>query len=270
MPHRPDVPCAGGCGKLLWRSITSLPVGQATCQDCRKKKRQDACEQCGGALRGEVKGRRYCSRICANRASGKLRDSGQRWCVCEICGEPYQRQGGWPTRTCSRACGVVLRRTVTGTLTASAKEKLLVSRIWIKPCSECGRTFVARQARTLTCSKACSYQRGKQSTIDRYHNDPTFRDQVLASSHGRRADKLGLGGGKVVLLTYLCERDRWRCGICHKPIRAKRGPMRPSIDHIVPLTCGGIHELANVQAAHYRCNLSKHNGGGGEQLLLIG
>lgn len=46
--------------------------------------------------------------------------------------------------------------------------------------------------------------------------------------------------------------------------------MRPSIDHIVPLSQGGTHELANVQLAHYRCNLSKNNRGSGEQLLLIG
>jgi 5-methylcytosine-specific restriction endonuclease McrA len=80
----------------------------------------------------------------------------------------------------------------------------------------------------------------------------------------------------AVLLTYLIKRDHGRCGICHQPVRAKTGPMRPSIDHIIPLVplrAGderGMHELANVQLAHLRCNLSKNNRGGGEQLLLVG
>jgi 5-methylcytosine-specific restriction endonuclease McrA len=92
---------------------------------------------------------------------------------------------------------------------------------------------------------------------------------VLAKAHARRADKLGLGS-KQVLLSYLIKRDRGRCGICHRPVRAKRGPMRPSIDHIIPLSKGGTHELENVQLSHYRCNESKGNRGSGEQLLLIG
>lgn len=35
MAKHPDIPCAGGCGKLLWRGTGSLPPGQATCRGCR-------------------------------------------------------------------------------------------------------------------------------------------------------------------------------------------------------------------------------------------
>lgn len=35
MPHKPDLPCAGDCGKLLWRGSTSLPEGEAMCRPCR-------------------------------------------------------------------------------------------------------------------------------------------------------------------------------------------------------------------------------------------
>lgn len=42
------------------------------------------------------------------------------------------------------------------------------------------------------------------------------------------------------------------------------------MDHVIPLTKGGNHELANVRLAHLRCNVSKGNRGGNEQLLLIG
>lgn len=36
MARVPDLPCAGTCGKLLWRSSTSLPEGQAMCRECRR------------------------------------------------------------------------------------------------------------------------------------------------------------------------------------------------------------------------------------------
>jgi hypothetical protein len=36
MVKRPDTPCAGGCGKLLWSGGTgSLPAGKRTCRECR-------------------------------------------------------------------------------------------------------------------------------------------------------------------------------------------------------------------------------------------
>ena len=104
---------------------------------------------------------------------------------------------------------------------------------------------------------------------ERYYTNPKYRDGVLASGHARRAHKLGLGNVRVTL-TYLIQRDKGRCGICGGVVRAKRGPMRPSIDHITPLASGGRHELSNVQLSHYRCNLSKNKRGGGEQLLLLG
>ena len=99
----------------------------------------------------------------------------------------------------------------------------------------------------------------------RYYRDAEFRDSVLDLSHGRRADKLGLRSRKVAL-SYLADRDNWTCGICHRRVR----PGQESIDHIVPLSKGGSHELSNVQLAHRRCNYQKGNRGHGDQLLLVG
>lgn len=35
------------------------------------------------------------------------------------------------------------------------------------------------------------------------------------------------------------------------------GPMRPSVDHIIPLAKGGPHDWDNVQVAHIICNSAK-------------
>lgn len=57
----------------------------------------------------------------------------------------------------------------------------------------------------------------------------------------------------------ICERDGWICGICGEPVPevAYPDPLSPSIDHIIPLDKGGLHEPKNVQLAHLRCNLRK-------------
>lgn len=37
MPRKPDTPCAGGCGKLLWRGTGSRPAGERKCRECRSR-----------------------------------------------------------------------------------------------------------------------------------------------------------------------------------------------------------------------------------------
>jgi 5-methylcytosine-specific restriction endonuclease McrA len=77
MPRRPSVPCAGGCGKFLWLSPTSLPPGRSTCQPCRRAnpqvtprvyqprpQRTGACLRCGGSFSTPYDRQRYCSSRC--------------------------------------------------------------------------------------------------------------------------------------------------------------------------------------------------------------
>jgi 5-methylcytosine-specific restriction endonuclease McrA len=56
------------------------------------------------------------------------------------------------------------------------------------------------------------------------------------------------------------ERDEWTCGLCRLPVDpglAWPHPMSASVDHILPLSQGGSHTLANVQCAHLSCNCAK-------------
>ncbi len=46
------------------------------------------------------------------------------------------------------------------------------------------------------------------------------------------------------------------CAICGKPIRDMKDC---TIDHIIPLSHGGLTTLENCQLAHRRCNLAKGN-----------
>lgn len=64
-------------------------------------------------------------------------------------------------------------------------------------------------------------------------------------------------------------RDDWRCGICGEAIDPQaKWPDQwcASLDHIVPVSQGGSHTYANVQAAHWWCNTMK---GADESFTLI-
>jgi len=65
----------------------------------------------------------------------------------------------------------------------------------------------------------------------------------------------------------ICERDRWICQLCGKPVDPTLKspyPLSKSIDHIIPLQPRpgepkGTDEPSNVQLAHIVCNISKGN-----------
>ncbi|WP_371287153.1 HNH endonuclease [Mycobacteroides abscessus] len=69
------------------------------------------------------------------------------------------------------------------------------------------------------------------------------------------------------------ERDGYRCHICRKKVRTDvvvPHPRAATVDHLIPLACGGTHEMANCRTACFLCNAVKGDRGGGEQLMLVG
>lgn len=55
-------------------------------------------------------------------------------------------------------------------------------------------------------------------------------------------------------------RDDGNCWICALPVDfalAYPNPLSRSLDHVIPLSKGGPHTMANVALAHLRCNISK-------------
>ncbi|ADB76163.1 hypothetical protein Gobs01_01902 [Geodermatophilus obscurus DSM 43160] len=79
MARKPDTPCAGGCGRLLWGTSTSLPPGERVCQRCRRARknaepdeaRPEACGYCAEPFTSKRRGVGLwswcCSRTCARR-----------------------------------------------------------------------------------------------------------------------------------------------------------------------------------------------------------
>lgn len=80
---------------------------------------------------------------------------------------------------------------------------------------------------------------------DKKHNSP-------ASRRARR---------KGVFVEHIDKRKLWMqyqgiCGLCLQPVKLAR----TTIDHIIPISQGGLHEYANVQPAHSLCNYVKGDG----------
>lgn len=229
----------------------------------------DHCMTCGGDLPQPTRPgppRKYCSVVCREEAKRKrlgntrakaryaqyrdrviaenaVKYAGAR---CEHCGgAPQWTDLGVPRRFCSVKCQ---RR--------ARYERHLVEN---PPCS------VEGCDRPQHGGGLCSSHWAKKWNAE--HPDAYWQSRAEYRARKRAATVEPVSRDAVL------ERDHWRCGICGEsiPKDAVWPDVRSaSIDHVVPLNAGGDHSMANCQAAHYGCNASKKDAGGGEQLALIG
>lgn len=128
------------------------------------------------------------------------------------------------------------------------KEKELAERYAVAHyCVQCGREFHTLQPNQKTCSKECSRaQRNRR-------NDKRINQQNIVDRN--------------ITLATLYRRDKGVCHICGMPCDYNDFEIRngnkvvldlyPTIDHVIPLARGGLHEWGNVKLAHKRCNSIK-------------
>ncbi len=230
----------------------------------RSRRFNDACKYCSPACARSLIGLAFSNRPCAR------------------CGEPFT-----PTGSGSREC-------------AACKGGLRCP-VYFPLCEECGALFTAR-GKTAKCCKPCLPERARRGMRDIYRKPPEpvrktcafcraeFVDRPAAYIAGKRraartafcSDACSKHAAKqrrrmreraafveYVSLTVLMKRDGGVCQLCHKRVgnNAVPAPLAPTIDHIVPLAAGGLHEYRNVQLAHFACN-SLRGAAGAAQLRL--
>ena len=176
---------------------------------------------CGVAFAGRAS-RKWCSRRCQRR---KYRTP-QVMRRCDHCDSPFQTYAGSRRNYCSNRCR---HRLASG---------LPVWKPEVAVCA-CGTAFLARWPRHKWCSKRCARE-----------------------NHGfrRRAQGALKGHDVATNREVIGRRDRWRCGLCGASVNRHirwPDPESGSIDHIVPLSLGGSHEMGNLQLSHLRCNMKK-------------
>lgn len=217
------------------------------------------CARCGGPAQVRV-GTRYCSPRCRNseshhaaRADGRydaslaksrsatIKRQAANARPCPYCGDPMPN----PRRV---QCG--------------------------KP--DCKRTFQRDrvrkwqreyQAKSGQWYRAVNYaEQQREYGRRRYQENPHWRErypEVAALVDARRRMLIQLADrGERFTPRYVYDRDGWTCGLCRLPVDpglAWPHPMSASVDHILPLSRGGSHTLANAQCAHLSCNSRKRD-----------
>lgn len=121
----------------------------------------------------------------------------------------------------------------------------------LSTCCDCAGLFTRRN-RSLRCSDCASLRRS------------------VAEQRRRDAERQG---DRDITWRTVGSRDGWRCHLCHKKVPQYAGtahePDGATVDHLLPISDGGLHVWANVKLAHRRCNI-KRSTGGIVQLTLVG
>lgn len=110
-------------------------------------------------------------------------------------------------------------------------------------CAVCGKPFWTYNPMGKTCSTKCSK---KLSYARKQNRIP--KDQIV---------------DKDITLEALFRRDSGVCylcgGVCDWNDKQGNivGALYPSIDHVTPVSKGGLHSWQNVRLAHFACNVAK-------------
>ncbi len=180
---------------------------------------------------------------------------------CTVCGKAFVSNGR-RVKKCSDECRKIDARrramarheALKGTPEYESARKAATRRRYEKVCSD---TELLAEARRRTAE----WRTANRDAIRDYER--RYREQnrlaVREKNQRRRARLLGAWVEDVDTLA-LWERSSGLCGICGLPIDLTLG--WPSgecltVDHIVPLSKGGLHSMANTQPAHARCNSRK-------------
>lgn len=211
-----------------------------------------ACEICGAVFRPrrtqiEAGGGRTCSKACrAIAAKGRgaipLVD-----CRCGYCGELFLEQrsrvANGKGRFCSKAC-YFKAKTLGNTLLCS--------------CRGCGTDFVRAKSIVSSgggkyCSNACYLA----------HVHPISGLTSRQDAKAKRFLRMRLTRTEPrISRKAIFERDEWRCWICGEPVDRQVSwphPQYPTLDHVMPLSKGGIHDPSNLRCAHNACNQRRGN-----------
>jgi 5-methylcytosine-specific restriction endonuclease McrA len=125
---------------------------------------------------------------------------------------------------------------------------------------ECGVRFEPK----YSAVRCCSERHGKllynrESRADGRQVN-AWNDRRRNNAQARRARMKGARNGGSVFLGEIIERDGLDCHLCGRPVDMDLAwPHRDSksVDHVIPLSRGGEHVLANCALAHMGCNSSK-------------
>lgn len=218
--------------------------------------------------------------------------------TCEVCGSTYNATYS-AQRTCGRACGATITRRPTPKPKVKPEPKGRFTPVKPIDCPCGARVYVAKIARLEMC-KPCALKHYRKNDKRRlgerqtecvvcqasitykggtpwYCSDTCRRSTTHWKEQRRDAKRRRRALKRAAQVDHytdreIFERDRWTCRLCLKrvyPDARVPHPKAPTIDHVIPLACGGDDTRANVQCACFECNTRKGTRGS-QQLALVG
>ena len=112
------------------------------------------------------------------------------------------------------------------------------------------------------------YEENREARRENFRKYREENPDVYREANRRRRARKRENGVEFYRDADIYDRDNWICQLCGKPIdpnaehRNEDGSLNlwyKNIDHIIPLSKGGADAPHNVQASHFRCNVSKGN-----------
>lgn len=214
----PDTPCAGGCGKLVYRTSTS--AANPVCRDCRRARLEAAppCSRCAGLMtyqwrRSWINGKfRSAPPVCGPCRTA-LRTADELACL--ACGETKPRDEFRSDARYAAGTGIRSRRC----RACEGQEPVASS-------TERKRQYVRARRRA---------RKGAGKTYDGVTDE-----QIYERDNWRcRMPECLHPAGRTIDPELGC----W--------------PWRRSIDHVIPLSRGGPDSQDNKRAAHLQCNVAR-------------
>jgi predicted nucleic acid-binding Zn ribbon protein/endogenous inhibitor of DNA gyrase (YacG/DUF329 family) len=124
------------------------------------------------------------------------------------------------------------------------------SRIYLYKCDECGIDFVTK--RHLSGVSVQSITRCKNCQIERQR--VRYRKKTLA--------RQGALSNPRISVEIIAKRDYYLCHLCNQIVDMdlkRTDKMGATIDHVLPISKGGLDTMENVALAHWICNIKKGN-----------
>ena len=250
------------------------------------------CVICGATFKPNSSTQMCCSTECANK---KTHETLKRYNNCVICGTPFWKPNAHRFKYCSPECRkialanrprkekptpIVYTRNCewcgTSFSTTIPNKKYCSHECsyqgnlrdkrnqWANAyvprtlqCKECGTEFVTEcgASRSVFCCDHCA------ETNERRREHSTARHkQYMRGKKTEREKLISQRFVEEVTFESIYKRDCGVCQICGLPVHPVKGVDNSwdgTIDHIVPLSVGGEHSMANCQLAHRICNSIK-------------
>ena len=200
------------------------------------------CEICNTSIAYKGVGRlpRTCSSKCKNKLDGKAKVKKEKHLTnCSNCNKEfltaYDQQ-----RFCSSVCRS----------NSSKSNNNFNSKVYFYCCSNCQTNFISRKsihgisaAKGIRC-KPCQ----KQLTRIRDRKKTLVRQKAISNPR--------------ISVELIAKRDSYLCHLCNQIVDMdikRTDKMGATIDHILPLSKGGLDTMENVALAHWICNIRKGN-----------